>query len=455
MTIIQSDGQMPRNSRRLTALQVKNWPADPAKRQEISDGGSGLNLVVYPSGRKSWAVRYRRKSDGRTRKLILDGFAPLAKARELAATALAKVADGGDPAADKQSSKREAKVAAVAAEQDTVDALFRDFLDKHKRRRDDQPIRESTKVETARLLGLRRDQSHPSGWAETGAGVLAKWKGRPVTSIAKRDVVDLLDEIAKRAPIAANRTRAELASCFRWLMKRDDTLPRSPLDGVEDPSPEISRDRVLADAELAALWRAAEDDVSLFGSMVQLLILTACRRDEVRDAEWQEFDVGNRQWLIPSRRVKNGRDHLVPISGAALAVLSKLPRIKGSTLLFTTTGETPISGLSKAKLRLHDAMARELGHEPASWTLHDLRRTATTGLQRLGFPLEVTEAVLNHRSGKLSGVAGVYARHDYLGEKRRALDAWAAHVMAIVFGEPAASNGGSPSFREGVASERA
>ena len=361
MTITQSDGQVGRNNRRLTVLQVKNWPADRAKRQEIPDGGSNLYLVVYPSGRKSWAVRYRRKSDGRTRKIVLDGFPTLAKARELAATALAKVADGLDPAADKKIGKHEAKLAAAAAKRDTVDALFRDFLTKHVRRKDGRPIRQSTKVETARILGLRRDPEHSSGWAETGTGVLARWKGRPVTSITKRDVVDLLDEIAERAPIAANRTRAELRSCFGWLMKRDDTLLRSPLDGVDDPSPEKSRDRVPDNSELAALWRVAEADSSLFGRMVQLLILTGCRRDEVRHGSWPEFDLENRKWLIPGHRVKNGRDHLVPLSDTAIGVLQKLPRIKGSDLLFTTTGTSSISGLSKAKQRAargHDARAR-------------------------------------------------------------------------------------------------
>jgi integrase len=237
-----------------------------------------------------------------------------------------------------------------------------------------------------------------------------------------------------------------LSGCFNWLLKRDDTLLRSPLDGVDDPSPEVSRDRVLADAELAALWSAAEADGSLFGRLVQLLILTACRRDEVRDAEWREFDFDSRTWLIPGHRVKNGRDHLLPLSDTAVAMLDKLPRLKGRHLLFSTTGETPISGLSKAKARMHEGMARELGVEPARWTLHDIRRSVVTGLQRLGISLEVTEAVVNHRSGTLAGVTSVYARHGYLEEKRRALDCWAAHVMAIVSGEPAANNVSYPNF---------
>jgi integrase len=198
---------------------------------------------------------------------------------------------------------------------------------------------------------------------------------------------------------------------------------------------------VLSDEELAALWRAADADAHPFGRLVQLLILTACRRDEVREAAWPEFDLEKRQWLIPGQRVKNRRDHLVPLSDSAMAILQGLPKFKGgkgrAPLLFSTTGETAISGLSKAKHRLHEAMTEQLGAEPERWTLHDIRRTCISGLQRLGFPIEVTEAVANHRSGTLAGVAGVYARHDYATEKRTALDAWARHVESIVSGGPA------------------
>jgi integrase len=362
--------------------------------------------------------------------LTLDGFASLRVARQLAQEALDKVAQGGDPAADKQ-----ARPAAAPAGSDAVGDLFREFLTKHVRRRNGLAIRESTKRETARMLGFRRDPKDPDAWIESGAGVLARWKGRTVASIRRHDVLDLLDELVERGPVLANRTLAALKTCFAWRMKRDETLLRSPCEGVDDPSAETSRDRVLSDAELAALWRVADADGFPFGRLVQVLILTACRRDEARDAPWSEVDLDGRQWLIPGQRTKNSRDHLVPLSDPAAAVLESLPRIKSKVpLLFTTTGSTPISGLAKAKARLHEAMTRELGTEPERWTLHDIRRSAITGLQRLGFPLEVTEAVANHKSGTLAGVAGVYARHDYASEKRKALDAWAQHVMSVVAG---------------------
>jgi hypothetical protein len=125
----------------------------------------------------------------------------------------------------------------------------------------------------------------------------------------------------------------------------------------------------------------------------------------------------------------------VPLSDQLVAIIQSLPRLKGVSLVFTTTRTTPVSGINRAKRRLHELMTRDLGEEPERWTLHDIRRTCYTGLQRLGLPLEIAEAVTNHRSGTLKGVAKVYARHSYSDEKRRALDAWARHVESIISGE--------------------
>jgi integrase len=423
-----SDTQVVTRRRGLTALQVERARPDPRKRREIPDPGKpGLFLVVQPTGKKSWAIRYRRHSDGKSRKCTLDGFPSLGVAHKLAQEALDKVAAGGDPAADKKNKTDEGGGA--------IDGMFREFLTKHVRRRDGTPIRLSTKNETARLLGLRRGPD--ANWIETGNGVLARWKGRAVATIKRQDVLDLLDELVERGPVMANRTLSALKTAFSWKMKRDEALLRSPCEGVDDPAAETTRDRVLSDAELAALWRAADADGFPFGPMVKLLILTGCRRDEVRKAPWAEFDLEKRLWLIPGQRVKNGRDHAVPLSDSAMAVLEVLPRVRGGNLLFTTTGATSISGIAAAKERLHAAMTRELGAEPPRWTLHDIRRTVVTGLQALGFPMEVTEAVVNHKSGTLAGIASVYARHGFAIEKKQALDAWARHVEGLVSGNAA------------------
>jgi integrase len=204
--------------------------------------------------------------------------------------------------------------------------------------------------------------------------------------------------------------------------------------------------------ELATLWRAADVEGYPFGRLAQLIMLTGARRDELREARWSEFQLDGTEialptggtwkgpvWTLPAHRAKNGREHVVPLSRAAVDILRKLPRISKTPYLFTTTGDTPISGMSKAKTRLHDAMLADLRKADSKrvlepWSLHDLRRSFSTGLQRLGFSIEVSEACLNHTSGAVSGVAAIYARYRYLREKTEAFDAWARHVDALVKG---------------------
>ena len=420
--------------RGLTKIKVEALKPNPRKRVEIADSAKpGLYLVVQPSGKKSWAVRYRRRSDRKPRKLTLEGFCTLGTARKLAQAALDKVAEGGDPTAEKRT-----KQAVQPQTSDLVEVVFADFLTRHIRKKNGAPIRETRRRETARMLGFKRGPG--DAWVATGNGVAARWWGCKIQDISRRDVLDLLDDLVETSPVGANRTLSVLKTCFTWRVRRDrDTLAQSVCADIDNPAPERTRERVLGDIELAALWRAADDrDGFPFGRMVQLLLLTGCRRDEVRLAVWSEFDLAARTWTIPAHRTKNNHPHVVPLTDKAMTILEGLPRIKGTAgLLFTTTGTKPISGLAKMKARLHAAMNEELAAEPEWWTLHDLRRTFVTGLQRLGFPMEVTEACVNHRGGTLAGVAGIYARHDYAQEKRAAADTWARHVDALVSGKAA------------------
>jgi integrase len=202
---------------------------------------------------------------------------------------------------------------------------------------------------------------------------------------------------------------------------------------------------VLTNEELRLAWHAAEGLGYPFGPLVRLLLLTGQRREEVAGLRWQELNRGAAAWTLPRERAKNCKSHLVPLSQPAIGLLdgiarsAKWPR---TGFVFTTTGATPVSGYSRAKRRLDEAMIDLLNEEDQDaeeevsavppWRLHDLRRTVATGLQRLGIRFEVTEAVLNHVSGVRSGVAGVYQRHDWAEEKRDALEKWAAAVERIV-----------------------
>jgi integrase len=229
---------------------------------------------------------------------------------------------------------------------------------------------------------------------------------------------------------------------------------------MKPPTKERTRDRVLSDDEIRWFWQGCEEIDWPFGPLFKLLLLTAQRRDEVAGVVRSEIDLENRVWAIPRYKTKTDRGHEVHLSKLAIVVLRQLPRITnghGEALIFTVTGDTSVSGFSRAKRRLDAAMLRahrralglpendrelrkQLGFptnkllpvEIPDWRLHDLRRTATTGMARLNIPPHVVDKVLNHASGTIRGVAAVYNRFEYLEERRAALEAWGRYVANLV-----------------------
>jgi integrase len=406
----------------LTDIAIRKLLASPPpKRVEHADGKvAGLFFITQPSGAASWAVRYR--IDGAPRKVTLGPFAvlDLKAARRAAEEARGAIARGEDPAAAKTAA-REARKIEREAEGDLVENVVSQFIERYAK----------TKTrdwrETERLL--KRN-------------VVERWPGKCLREITKPMVHAMLDAIADRgSPIAANRVLAQLKVMCKWAVGRG-IISASPCDGVSAPSSERgrARERVLSDDELRIVWKAADSIGWPFGPIVRLLILTGARRDEVAQMEWREVDFDRALWTLPASRSKNRREHAIPLSDQALALLRSLPRIERSGFVFTTNARTPVSGFSKAKPALDRAMA-ELAGEGASpipaWVLHDLRRTVATNLQRLGTRLEVTESVLNHVSGSRAGIVGVYQKHDYAAEKRAALDTWERRLNSIITGAAA------------------
>ena len=278
---------------------------------------------------------------------------------------------------------------------------------------------------------------------------------KPMPHIGRADIQPIIDTIPVRRKGMRRAVFAYSSVLFGWAAKRGD-IASNPLTQMVKPEAPKSRDRVLTDAELAEVWNASDKIGPPFGPFFRLLILTGQRRSEVAGMGWEELDRSSLTWTIPANRAKNGVAHIVPLSIAAVAELARLAdSFKGDEaptgdswpkagFVLTTTGRTPISGITKAKIALDAAIAKaRYGDEGAEepdvdvesippWRLHDLRRTLATGFQRLGIRFEVTEAVLNHVSGAKGGIAGIYQRHDWKEEKRSALDAWARHVASIV-----------------------
>jgi integrase len=181
-----------------------------------------------------------------------------------------------------------------------------------------------------------------------------------------------------------------------------------------------------------------------FGPLVRLLVLTAARRDEVAGMEWHEVAFAERTWSIPRGKAKNDNAHDVQLSDTAITILESLTHIGRAGLVFTTEGNAPVSGFSKAKRRLDAAMlaakrkelGKHKGDEIPGWTLHDLRRTAASGMARLKIPPHVVDRFLNHTEGTIRGVAAVYNRYLYLEERRAALEAWGRYVDNLVAPAP-------------------
>ena len=244
---------------------------------------------------------------------------------------------------------------------------------------------------------------------------LAHWAERPIQTITRRDLIELMDSITDRgAPYMANRTLAHVRKLFAWAMERE-IVTASPVVGVGAPAREVSRDRVLDYAELAAVWQACEALGWPFCPIVRLLIVTGARRDEVASMRWRDLDLERAEWRLPREAVKTDREHVIPLSPLALEIIADLPRLGHSPLVFPAnraSSMNAVSGFSRAKRRLDQLSGVE------GWRYHDIRRTVATGLQRLGVRLEVTEAVLGHVSGSRSGIVGVYQRHEYRDEKR-------------------------------------
>ncbi|WP_338057603.1 tyrosine-type recombinase/integrase [Sphingomonas beigongshangi] len=446
---------------KITKRSVEAVPVPPpGKREHLWDDTlKGFGVMVTDKGARSYLVQYRIGGRGAPSRRVTIGKhgSPWTaeRARARAAELLEQVRRRDDPfdaAQAKVAAEREAKARATASAVVTERLAFSVFASRF--------VEKYAKVNQAR------------SWRETegviNRDLVPRFGTTPLTEIEDADIVEVIDALAERGPSAALKGYKALRQIFAYAVDKERRhLPaaKNPMAGIKPPAKMGKRERTLTDTELRLVWMAAGGLGWPFGPLVRLLILTGQRRDEVGGMSWAEVDVDKRQWLLPGARSKNGLPNLVPLSDQTLTIIGDLPVIKAvrgegdkrpdPRLVFTTTGETPVSGFSKVKARLDDSMldlmrkeAAEAGADEQAikrlavepWTLHDLRRTLATGCQRLGFPTEVTEAVINHVSGSRAGIVGVYQTYRYEKEKRAALDAWSRHVTKAVVGKTAPNN---------------
>jgi integrase len=388
----------------------------------------GFGLRISDAGRKTWFVMYRVR--GRKVRETIGTVAAIPNvgdARRRARESIELAQRGVHP-----TEAREEAAARTIAFGTVADRYLVEHVERNNR--------PSTIRETRRILN--RD-------------VKPAWGERPIRNITRQDVNDLLDVIADRgALLLANRTLACLKTLFSWALDRELT-DADPTARVRKRVKEVPRDRALSPDEIRYFWAACDKIGWPFGPLFKLLLLTAQRRDEVGAMEWRELDLEKRLWTIPRERAKNNRAHEVHLSDLAVEIIEALPQIVGQgsgegatapepRLVFTNTGRTPVSGFSKAKERLDGHMLAMLRAELAEarkdasqarvgeWILHDLRRTAATGMAALNIAPHVVDRILNHVSGTIRGVAAVYNRHAYLEERKAALEAWSRYVERLV-----------------------
>jgi hypothetical protein len=444
-------------------------PPDRPDMLVFDDELTGFALRVTRSGSKIFLFQYRRGQWVRRLRLGVYGDVTPAQARKLAERARGQVAEGRDPAAERKG--------AIAAEAASVA--------EGKRRSAADAYTLAKLIEAWERLSLvhRRDRYRTEAVRALRVG-LAGLLDRPAHSLQPLELQRSIDALAKvpgaggpgpapvgapRGEAMARRTRSYGHAAYAWAVKRG-LVPANPFAAVIVEGRDAQRDRVLSDAELGEVWRAAGSLGWPWSPYFGFLLLTLQRESEAAGLAWAELAPDLAVWHLPAARTKNGRAHEVHLAEPARRIVAELRERAASdhaaatraasaanlappaapALVFTTTGSTPISGFAHAKLRLDAAImaerakaAEEQGREAAPmvpWRLHDFRRTGVTVLARLGVRVEVADRLLNHTGGAIRGVAAVYQRHDFLAERRIALDMWAAHVLAAAKGRQIGRN---------------
>lgn len=363
------------------------------KRYEVHDlRCPGMSLRVERSGRKTFTIKFRYGVEQKRMKLGVYSRLSLATAREKAVELLRQVDEGIDPTKRRRTPNMR------------VEAVCRQFISLHAQARN-RSWREAERI-------LERE-------------FIAPFAQRDVREIKRYDVLEIMDAaIARGSGYQANRILSHVRKFFNWCVERG-IVDVSPIVGLKAPTKEQSRDRVLNDDEITRLLHVCKNEVYPFRYFIPLLLATAQRRGELTQMRWSEIDFEAKLWVIPGSRAKNGKPNVVPLSDFALDVLNEVPRFLDCDFVFTTTRNTSLSGFTKMRKRLAERS------QTSGWRLHDLRRTAASGMARATVAPHVIEKVLNHVSGTISGVAAIYNRYGYDVEKRKALDAWGAHLARL------------------------
>jgi integrase len=381
----------------VAALELSGGKTDHIEWDDALPG-FGVRLRAGKETKRTYVVQYR--SGRRQRRQILGDVrtVELEAARRVARRRLGAVALGQDPAGERAEARRRAAL--------TLGSFVPRFLER------------------------KRAQLRPRSFNAVERHLVRHWAPfheRPVHEIARRDVAALLTEIeSKHGPGPAREARYVLNELFAWLMG-EGVVDANPVIGTNAPPQAKARERVLSDAELVAIWRAA-GNTGEYSTIVRLLTVLPCRREEIADLRWDELDLNRGMLRIPGSRTKNGHPFDLPLPPIALELLAEVTSCRLHDRRVFGKGRMGFANWSEGKLALDKRLGGALPH----WTHHDLRRTAATRMGDLGVQPHVIEAVLNHHSGHKRGVAGVYNRSPYEREVKAAMLLWGEHVRSVV-----------------------
>jgi integrase len=357
----------------------------------------GLGLRLRATGGRSFVFQFKIGTQQRRMTLGNASAIKLEQARATASKLHAYVRLGHDVAAERN--ERRAQIT------DTFGATLARYLPRQKAR-----VRPRSYIEIDRYLSR----------------YLRSFHELPLARIDRRAIAEQLFRIeTANGTAAANRARTCLSAFFSWCM-REGLADANPVIGTGRRE-EVSRARVLNEDELLIVWQALGNDE--FSAIVRLLILTGQRREEIGGLRWSELV--NDRIILPSERTKNKREHVIPLSEPAQAIIDAQPRRRDREHVFGR-GTGGFSGWSRCKARLDARVAEMMGHPLPGWTLHDIRRSCATHMAELGAAPHIIEAILNHVSGHKHGIHGVYNRSTYEREKRVALQMWTNHVLALL-----------------------
>ncbi|WP_171032865.1 tyrosine-type recombinase/integrase [Fodinibius saliphilus] len=392
--------------RKLTFPFIDNYKS-PEKRKEIYDKVvDGMALRVTPTGHKSFVYRYR--FGDKVRRYTIGSFPEfsLAAARDKARELHRKIKDGIDPIEERKAKKYE-------TDHETVSDLADEYKERHL-----PSLRESTSDEYRRLLKKE---------------ILPVLGDIPVDKLSRRHIIKLLDKIAveRGKGVLSNRVRAVLSSMYSYGVDRAIVEANPVLAVPKRKKSENKRERVYSKDEIRALWKAFEQQAEPVQSIFKMLLLCGQRSGETRRMRWEHLDNDN-VWVIPASETKAKRTHHVPLSDSAVKLIENLKILTGTTdYVFASQSNRvenqPVKWLQKAVKRIQNAS------KVKDFRVHDLRRTAASYMAKLGVDRTVLGKVLNHKG--LAGddqVTAIYDRHNYMDEKRQALNRWARHLQKIL-----------------------